>query len=180
MTRETQSEEETIASSAELGFALFLVSVAVLFAAALVGFFWVRFTDATWQRGLALEHALWLVAAGLCLFAADFCVTRARPRSQRRGNLHVALGLGVLYASVQAWNWSVLAPAMRGDEALEVFTFVLLTGLHGAHVLGGMAHVAFLANREKPPSPLELRLAARYWRFLSFVWLLLLVVLALC
>lgn len=168
-------------SGAALGLTLFLASLAMLFVAAAAAFLWTRLHGEAWRAGLAREQLVGLGAASVCLLAADAWVARARRATRApktlRGALFWALVAGLLYAAVQGWNWLVLAPLLRGERALEAFTFVVLTGLHAAHVLGGLAYLAFLIRRRAAPTPTELRLTARYWRFLTCVWAALLVVL---
>ena len=56
------------------------------------------------------------------------------------------------------------------------FTFVMLTSLHGLHVIGGFFPLGFslrsaLKGRYTPESHVGLRLTATYWHFLGVVWI---------
>lgn len=167
------ASSDTNRASASLGMSLFLFSLGMFFAAACVAFLWVRLRGESWQPGLARGQAAGLALASACLLGCDAAVLRARRSANgaARRRLSLALALGLLYGAVQTWNWIALAPALRGEQELEAFTFIVLTSLHAAHVVGGLGHLGFLRLRRGSPSTTELLLTARYWRFLSCVWL---------
>lgn len=166
-------------TGASLGMTLLLASLAMLFAAAAAAFLWARLRGDAWRTGLAREHLVALGAASACLVAVDALVARASRAARPAASLAMALAAGLIYIAVQARNWLVLAPKLQDERSLEAFTFVVLTGLHAAHVLGGLAYLAFLARRRAAPTPTELRLTACYWRFLTCIWAALVVLLLL-
>lgn len=115
-----------------------------------------------WQFGLS--SAL-LAGASLALEAAR------RGRGQGLAlALALALVLGLGFVLSQLWAWGALQTAQVGLRANPAASFLyLLTGLHGLHVLGGLAALA-LAWRE-PGAPWRIALCARYWHFLLLLWL---------
>ena len=65
---------------------------------------------------------------------------------------------------------------MAGNPANSFF--YLITGLHGLHVLGGMAGLGWTIDRAWHSSTaeklrLERRIIAYYWHFLLVIWLVL-------
>lgn len=111
-----------------------------------------------WQFGLS--SAL-LAGASLGLEAA---------RRGRGQALALALLLGLGFVLSQLWAWGALQAAQVGLRANPAASFLyLLTGLHGLHVLGGLAALA-LAWRE-PGAPWRIALCARYWHTLLLLWL---------
>jgi cytochrome c oxidase subunit 3 len=82
-------------------------------------------------------------------------------------------------------NWRSLA-AGGFAATLDVRTglFYVLTGLHGLHVIGGLAPLLYLTSRSlalaaTAPLVRGVRHCALYWHFLDVVWLSLLAVIVL-
>lgn len=134
-----------------------------------------------WQP-LASPTGLWfntalLLLASIILQAA---VGRAR-RNQRGSALQLALVAGLLstaFIGGQLWVWQNLMDnglAVAGNPANSFF--YLLTGLHGLHILGGLAAWGrlLLGATHLPTVQLgrRLQLCATYWHYLLGVWLLL-------
>ncbi|MFH1681903.1 MAG: cytochrome c oxidase subunit 3 [Candidatus Eisenbacteria bacterium] len=73
-------------------------------------------------------------------------------------------------------------PPSTGPGALFGFTFYMLTGLHAAHVLGGLIALAVVTARAhrgaySAADHAGIELCARYWHFLDIVWIVLFAVL---
>ena len=84
---------------------------------------------------------------------------------------------------LQAFNWLELVTGDVGPgTGLYGFTFFMLTGLHAAHVVGGLVPLgitlvrAFLGKYTWGAYG-GVRNVALYWHFLDFVWLVLFAVL---
>jgi cytochrome c oxidase subunit 3 len=130
-------------------------------------------------RPLAAPPVLWLNTAVLFLSSA----TLERARRRLRGwDLPAAQGwlaatgiLGVLFVGGQFLAWRSLAAAgvFMSSNPHSSF-FYLLTGVHVAHLLGGLAwFVAALATMRRlayTPGEDGLRLFATYWHFLAVLW----------
>lgn len=187
--RLTSTKERPVPGAGPLGMAVFLASLSVLFVASLVGYAAVRATAPEWPPAGAppLPRTLWLstlllVASSGALHAALVGARRGRQDLVRAGLLATcALGLGFLVT--QALAWSTLAERMPPTTATQYsFTFYMLTALHAAHVLGGVAPLGVstvrgLLGRYGPDEHGGLRLVAMYWHFLDAVWLALFVAL---
>ena len=134
-----------------------------------------------------LPSGLWL--ATIVLLAASVTIHRAL-RSIRAGEsgasprwLRATLGLGVCFLAVQSWNWwGLIRVHLTAASNLYAFTFFMLTGLHAAHAIGGIALLAIvwarsLRGRYGSGHHAGITYAAMYWHFLDAIWLLLFAVL---
>ena len=166
-----------------LGMWIFLASLAMLFAAAIVGYLAVRLRAEAWPPpGMPrLPKGLW--ASTLVLMTSSVTVHRAS-RAIRMGEsksstrwLQATFSLGLVFLVVQTLNWSrLIAANVSAKSNLYAFTFFMLTGLHAAHVLGGLillAVVTVRAHRGRYGSGQYggVQYCAMYWHFLDAVWL---------
>ncbi|HET9954055.1 MAG TPA: cytochrome c oxidase subunit 3 [Polyangiaceae bacterium] len=177
-------------SPRRMGLYVLLLSLSMFFAASLVGYFITRAQAAVFRvpemtgapRGLWLSSAL-LVAQSFTLQAALSAV-RANRLGSLRSRLALGFVLGVVFVLVQGENWYSLIRTERllGVHTLYTFTFYLLTGLHAAHVIGGLIPLGWVWKRarqaEYSSSHHEgISLCVQYWHFLSIVWAILFVAL---
>jgi len=176
-------------SDRRLGMFLFLLSLSVLFAASIAGYLVVRLRAPEWPpagapslpAGLWLATLVLLLAGGAVHFAKTS--TRAGKKTAARRALVVAFALGILFLVIQVRNWNALGPIEKtAPSALFGFTFYMLTGLHAAHVLGGLIALAIVAARAyRGPSsasePGGIESCALYWHFLDAAWIVLFAVL---
>jgi len=184
-TRSTSEPSDPRALGAgKLGMAIFLISLSVLFAGSLAGYLIIRFRAQSW-RGAdmpPLPTGLWLSTVMLiaCSVAIHLALVKTRkdqPHAARRA-LVVGFALGLAFLINQALNWMSLAEAQLGPTArsLYAFTFYMLTGLHAAHVVGGLIQLSVVTTRafrgrySAAVHP-GVTYAAMYWHFLDVVWL---------
>jgi cytochrome c oxidase subunit III len=172
-----------------LGMRLLLLSLSMLFAASLVGYVVVRSHASAWPpRGMpAFPKALWvstllIMVSSLTVQGALRGVRRGDVGALRRGlALTLVLGLGFLVC--QTLNWFLLvAEYVTPKVNLYAFTFYLLTGLHAAHVVGGLIPLGITTRRAfqgaySPTFHPGVENIATYWHFLDVVWLVLFTVL---
>lgn len=89
----------------------------------------------------------------------------------------VLLTLGFVFTQLWAWQYLVDQNITVDNNPANSF-FYLLTGLHGLHVLGGLAAlflVIYNARKGHANSLYQsLHLCTRYWHFLLLIWLFLL------
>jgi len=168
-----------------LGMVIFLVSLSVLFAANLVGYFVIRLRAEDWPPpGMpGLPTGLWfstliILISSITIQGAVFAVRLDRLILLRvLLVLTTLLGLGFLVC--QSLNWRRLFAAQVPPTLnLYAYTFYTLTGLHAAHVLGGLIQLGVVtvkAFRGRYWSLFHpgVRYAAMYWHFLDVVWLIL-------
>jgi cytochrome c oxidase subunit 3 len=168
---------------------IFLVTLAVLFVAAIVGYVVVRMKATDWPPPGMPRLPAGLGLATLVLIAASATV-HASVRAIRQGQrtmstrwLAATLGLSVAFLAVQSWNWwGLIRLRMTAGSNLYAFTFFMLTGLHAAHVVGGIALLAIvlaraLRGRYGSGHHPGITYAAMYVHFLDAVWLVLFAVL---
>jgi len=169
--------------------AIFLLSLAVLFLASLIALVAVR-----WRTGggagpsslpptLALSTALILAASATVQVAAG--AARANRQLLLRVTLLATLALGLAFLASQASAWGqLIAARMTMRSSLWGWSFYFLTGLHAAHVLGGLVPLGIVTvnafhGRYSPLRSSSPRFVAMYWHFLGAVWIVLYATLAL-
>ncbi|MBX3374018.1 MAG: hypothetical protein KF817_09290 [Phycisphaeraceae bacterium] len=166
---------------------LFLASLGALFAASVIGCGWIRVQleqEGAWPDALpALPPVLFLTLPVLVVISVLLhrAATATAPGVVRR-MADRALAGGAVFVAIQAFAWRSWTGHMSASfeiaegARLASTAFGLLSGLHAAHVLGGL--VALLLLRRSAAGPRGSALArsvAAYWHFLGGVWLVLLV-----
>lgn len=173
-------------SKAQLGMAVFLASLSVLFGACLLAMVLTRIGGAPWPDAELTELPRGLLVSTLLMAGLSFGLHRAvqsvRRNRQRAllGSLNWAVALGVAFVLAQSLNWMQVASRDMGAQAATLFpfTFFFLTGLHASHVVGGLialfvirgkaCQADYSSSRYEP-----VRLCAQYWHFLGVVWVVL-------
>jgi len=167
-----------------LAMSLFLASLGMLFAASLMAYLIVRVRSEQWVPDGAphLPGLMWL--STLVILSASVTIHRAvvavRADAQRKLmiNMTITLILGILFLGLQTWNWAEIfagttLPQTRRN--LYLFTFFVLTGLHAAHVLGGIIPLAVTLHKARAGTYNAnyypgIRYSAMYWHFLDATW----------
>ncbi len=171
---------------AEFGLGLGLAAIGSLFLVFLGAYFSLAYWSEDWPPAqLATAPAGLWVSTGM-LIASSLCVAKAVRTREESGVmlwLSATLLFGILFllAQVQVWHamhTSGLLPSTNGYGAM----FYTLTGLHGTHVLAGLAYVTTLLLRVRNSSsprisPTTVRLCGVYWHFIGAIWLVLFCVL---
>jgi len=102
-------------------------------------------------------------------------------------HLNITLALGLLFLALQAFNWyefyAAIPPAYK-IQGSYLGMFYTLTGLHAAHVLGGLVPLAITTwhakqNRYSRNYHPAVRYVTLYWHFLDLIWLALFITLSL-
>jgi cytochrome c oxidase subunit 3 len=128
----------------------------------------------------SLPVGLWASTAILLLSSVTMHWALRSARSDRQAALQAGMVativLGLAFLVSQIANWSMLVAAdLTVSLNLYAFTFYMLTGLHAAHVLGGIVLLGLVAanafrgrySREHHAGVLY---SAMYWHFLDAVW----------
>lgn len=178
-------------SSQQMGVAILFVSIGVLFAASLVAYLITRAQVQNFRPGgaqglpggLAVSTAL-LLGVSISLQWAYNCIRKNRQESLQQG-LWIGGALAVAFLLGQTLNWVHLARTEFGvgPPSLFGFTFYFLTGVHAAHVVGGLVPLGIVLhrahNREYSSSRHEgVKLCVQYWHYLGVIWLVLLTTIA--
>jgi len=173
------------ASTALIGLAAALSAIAMLFVAFTTSYLGHR-QGGTWPA-VPLPDILWLdtgllLASSVALEWGRRRLRRGDPDGLRRG-LAVAgtLGLAFLLGQLAAWRELVRAGVYLTSNPHSSF-FYLLTGAHGAHLLGGLVALSVILprawwGRYAPPASTAVDATAIYWHFLTVLWLYLFILL---
>ncbi len=163
---------------------LFLISDALTFAGLLIGLWAMRFSGPTWPNRaevMNIKLAAAMTAILLCsslTMALSVYVLRQGLRRSAIWFLVATIAAGILFAGAQAFEWThFIEEGARlngnpwGVPAFS-FTFFVITGLHGLHVVGGIIYLWAMAVRiGKGRSTDEgLEVAGLYWGFVDLVW----------
>jgi len=172
--------------AAQVGLGVFLAVVGALFAL-LISAYILRAEMADWQA-VPLPFIVW--PNTLCLIAASLALEWARIGAGRGDRGHARTGviaassaaLAFLAGQLLAWRMLVSGGYFVNSGPAVSF-FYLMTAAHGLHVIGGMFALARTFERiwrgdDLRRVRLSVELAATYWLFMLFVWVILLLVLS--
>ena len=181
--RRAARESPAPPGSGALALTLFLMALAMFFAASVVGFLLIRARQPEWPPAGSppLPSGLWLatlvlVAGSAAAQAALGAIRRGSQRGLRTG-LVATLALTVLFLGVQAANWSALArEGLTPGRNLFGFAFYILTGMHAAHVVGGLVVLVLVAAKALRGGYSAgyhpgVRSVTVYTHFLTVVWI---------
>ncbi|MEO8607904.1 MAG: cytochrome c oxidase subunit 3 [Chloroflexota bacterium] len=172
-------------ANTKLAMWFFLGGEVILFAALILTFLMFRIQYASDYAIFRQFLNLPLVAINtLILVTSSFFVVRALQaikQNNQRGlvrNLLVVFALGAIFMGGQAYEWSTLF----NNDILPITTFgapfFVITGIHGSHVLIGMAWACFVtmyglrdtySNQEFS----GVEFFGLYWHFVDIVWIVL-------
>ncbi|MBR0680998.1 cytochrome c oxidase subunit 3 [Roseomonas eburnea] len=178
------------------GMTLFIASEVMFF----VAFFWAYFhfalypdhvsgaaAPAVWPPrgihtfdpwGLPFLNTMILLLSGCTVTWAHAALINNDRKALVQG-LALTVLLGVLFTSLQAWEYS-MAPFPFRDGGVYPSVFFLATGFHGFHVIVGTTFLAVCLLRAMkghftPEKHFGFEAAAWYWHFVDVVWLFLFV-----
>jgi cytochrome c oxidase subunit 3 len=176
-------ERQSVPTPARTGVWVGIAAI-VLMVAAFTGALVVRRTQADWIH-FRLPPIIYVNT--LVLLVSSATLERARGEGattpQRRW-LSITLGLGLLFVVGQVLAWSnLVAQGLFLATSPSSAFFYVLTALHGVHLLGGVAALAYVLRRARRVPARgaagALDAAALYWHFLAVLWLYLLLLLTL-
>jgi cytochrome c oxidase subunit 3 len=168
---------------------LALIGMTTLFGAFLVAYL---ICAATRRRGRrparpVPPQGLWIstlvIAASSATFVRAVRADEADATQDISRWLAVTLALGVAFLVVQAILWRHVLAGGRSTATDAYGTiFYSLTGLHAAHVVGGLVFLLRTTKRARrepraPRTRLALRLCSTYWHYMGGVWFVLFAVL---
>ena len=161
-----------------VGVIVWLASELMFFAGLFAAYFTLRSVNKVWPpEGVELATARTAVATVILVSSsgAMHMAVVAAKREDRRGArrwLGITALMGLIFLSNQALEYAE-APFRLTDHAYGS-VFYLMTGFHGAHVIGGLvfmgAVAAAIAGRSKAPTPQTVEVCAYYWHFVDVVW----------
>jgi len=171
--------------AAKVGLGVFLAVVGSLFAL-FISAYAIRMQMPDW-RDVPLPKVLWLNTGMLILSSIALHGARKAAREGEVEELKLGLlaagvtALAFLSGQLLAWRHLTADGYVLASNSANAF-FYVLTGIHGLHLLGGLAALGrTIARTWQGLAPERLRLSvelcATYWHFLLLVWLVLLSVL---
>lgn len=163
------------------GMIILILNEAVLFAALVASYFYVRFNTPVWPpEGIKRPELILPVIMTIVLLSSSYFMHRAQRgiRNVDQQGLRVGLGiafvLGLIFLAIQLFEYSrsEFAPQRNGYSSL----FFTITGIHGLHVLVALLMnlvIQLLAYRGHFTATrfLAVENVALYWHFVDVVWL---------
>jgi len=166
--------------AATIGLGVFLAVVSSLFALFISAYF-MRMQVADWAE-LPSPKLLWFNTGVLILSSVALQYAQVAARRGRIVDVGDGLIAGGLFAltflvgQLFAWQQLNAAGYFLSANPANAF-FYLLTGVHGLHLLGGLAALGRAADKvwrgELGQVRLSVQLCAIYWHFLLALWLVL-------
>ena len=165
-----------------LGMKLLILALSMLFVSSIIGYMVIRSKAAAWPPpGMPqLPSALWIstliIAISSVTMQAAVRAARSNRQAALRAGMLLTTLLGAAFLASQALNWfALVAGNLTAKTNLYGFTFYMLTGLHAAHVIGGLIPLAVVtarawAGRYSTAAHAGVEYCALYWHFLTAVW----------
>jgi cytochrome c oxidase subunit 3 len=177
-------------AAARVGLGVFLAVASCLFSLLISAYFMRRdmaLTNGGDWFAQPVPNLLWVNTGALVISS---CALQWAQIAARRGQIDVVrdgLWSGGVFAllfvigQLAAWRQLVAAGYYAAGNPASSF-FYLLTGIHGLHVLGGLAalaktHVKLWRGAAPEKIRISVGLCTAYWHFLLLVWLLILAIL---
>ena len=179
-TRTVDERSVGATSDSVFGMIVFVASEAMFFAAFFGAYFTLRAQSSTWppkgtphlEIGVATVLTVILVTSSFVLQAGVRAIRRSDVRGLTRW-LGATLVLGVSFLALQAYDYSQLGFGVK--DGIFGSLFYVMTGLHMAHVFGGVVFLSLVlvqarggqlsADRHDPVDA-----GAIYWDFVDVVW----------
>ena len=125
---------------------------------------------------LPLINTLVLLCSGCAATWAHHALVHEDDREQVKWGLWLAIALGLLFTTFQAFEYSEAAFGFSGN--IYGASFFMATGFHGFHVIIGTIFLAVClarvyAGHFTPTQHVGFEAAAWYWHFVDVVWLFL-------
>ncbi len=174
-------------SNAKLGVWLFLASEIMLFATLFTSYIVLRMGAATWPWGwdalnvpLATLNTVILISSSVTIVMAY-----AKAYDKNRGGFQLWMALTILlslaFLVVKGFEYGgEFAKGIRPATSVFYAVYFTMTGLHGIHILGGIAvnsgllYMSTVEEHWKNPLFLgRVEGAGLYWHFVDIVWIFL-------
>ena len=177
-------DPSTRMSAGRFGMLIFIASLAMIFAASILGVLVVRFEDpGVWPPegmpslpGMLFWSTVVLITSSGTQMLASRAAGRGNGRGLRRWMI-VTLGLAIVFLIMQGLAWVDLVDrGLDFSRHLYAWTFYFLTGLHAVHVLGGVIPMCFVTARAirlgySRENHRGVAYVAMYWHFLDVAWI---------
>lgn len=187
---ETAPRERDLNSLSLLTAIIVLATVTMTFGAMITVFIGRSQAPLFWGH-IRIPWVLWLTTTLLLASSATFEIARRqliqnRQRAFFRWTAYTA-GLGILFLTGQIAAWfEILGSGIKLANNPHSWFIFLFTGLHGLHILLGLAGLVYLLVRTRVPASgpkyqMTTRVVANgvslFWHYLDFLWIVLFVLL---
>lgn len=158
----------------KVGFLATCVSIFAFFAALVICYLW-RAQSATYWEPIQLPSILKLSTTVIFLSSVTFEAARRMFRRGERPSYYKLMGvtafltLSFLALQTTAWLDLLHAGAFLAQNPHSSF-FYIFTGLHAAHVLGGLVALGIVLAKKSPRREV-VNMVAYYWHFLFVLWI---------
>jgi cytochrome c oxidase subunit 3 len=172
---------------AQVGVALGIISISAFFIALVVAYAFRIEDQRTWTR-FSVPHLLWfstaiLISSSVTFEAARHSLRHGIVRAYRK-RMAATIVFAVIFLVTQVGSaQQMIAQGVSASGNPHGSAFYVFMGLHGIHLLGGLAALAVLwrrAARVSPVSEQALRKHRRladaimlYWHFMGVLWIVL-------
>jgi len=176
-------------STGRLGIYFLLAALVMLFGSSIVGYLVIRSRATVWPppgmpglpRGMWVSTAI-ILASSATIEHARSAIRHGAGKASGTG-MAVTFLLGLAFLANQTVNWlGPVAAQIAAKPNVYTFGFFVLTGLHAAHVIGGLIPLGIVtararAGRYTAESHEGADFVALYWHFLTIIWVVLFAVL---
>jgi cytochrome c oxidase subunit 3 len=182
-TTELFTDERAVrgTSSPVMGMVLFVAGEAMFFATLFAIYFSVRTSAGAWPPKSIGVPELSIPSALTAILVSSSIVLQVGVRAVRRGRiaaferlLGLTILLGACFLALQAYDYAQLAFGIK--DGIYPSLFYVMTGLHMAHVAGGVVLLSVVMSQvvtgqisTARHEPVEA--AAIYWHFVDVVWI---------
>lgn len=162
----------------------FLITDALLFAAFLTGYGFIRLASTTWPEQSDVFNMVLIGTMTFVLITSSATMATAVGAAHRgdlkRAGVFILLTAvgGLTFLGMQAYEWThIIHEGARltenpwGPVAFSAFFFTI-TGFHGTHVLIGVVLLSIVAARVRAgkTTGAGVELVGLYWHFVDLVW----------
>ena len=184
------STETEGVSSGMLGMVLFIASEIMFFTGLFGAFFFLRYQADEWPPAGFEELEVVFPAVNTLILLTSGVTGHMAAVALREGRrwgptgfvplIGATIALGTIFILGQVYEYSELEFGIKDGTFASVF--YVLTGFHGAHVVGGLGMLAFIFVRAlngdfSPRNHLGVEATMAYWHFVDVVWVILFVLL---
>lgn len=162
----------------KLGIWLLMITITILFGSLGLGFMLTSSSDSQFTLPwMFYVNSLVLLISSLLLHYGWV----NRIKHGKAIMLWPAVGLGVLFLICQVFTWWQLYDSglTIRDGGIKISYLYILSGLHAAHIIGGLFFLIYVAASYQRQGRKHLETAVFFWHFLGILWLYLLVLMIL-
>ena len=177
----SNAERRQLVSSSIFATVIMIMTEVMFFAALISAYMIIRSGAEEWPPWGQPRLPVFATAINsLTLLASAFCLHRSvkvfsSQASQSKQSLALAIALGIVFVSVQGYEWvQLISFGLTITSSTYGGVFYLIIGAHGLHVIGGLlALLACLRRLNSTSQQLtidNLRAAQIFWYFVVGVW----------